>query len=65
MVIQRWKRQKKTKQKEFKSVPISISRGKYKSQEQEGTLRNIKVLYKALENFRYINYLGLLSISST
>ena len=47
MVKQRWIEQKN--QQDFTSDLKLISAGKYKSQEQESVLRNIKMLYKAQE----------------
>ena len=42
--------EKKKEEKEFKSDLNSIAKRKYKSQEQETKLRNIKLLYEAQEN---------------
>ena len=48
----------KTKQKEFKSDLNSITREKHNSQEQEGALRNIKMLYKTRD--KVINILMII-----
>ena len=48
----------KTKQKEFKSDLHSITREKHNSQEQEGALRNIKMLYKTRD--KVINILMII-----